>query len=504
MRTYNFVTDCGAAIDGRSDSSRAVGTWRRLAAANPGSTLYVPNASNGGANHYEIGNVLLRTGDTALTQGMIDPTIQADLGVSVSDMYIGSQNQYPNDAAHAAFIQTALPSRAGQVTLINRSDASKFRIGDWIMVSGLQTQGGGDGGYPPNWQYNEYRQIASISGATVTLDAPLVNAYLSTWPMAAERAFPKKASWGRAMISKFLSRWNSNIVIRNIEVTRVHPHSEALFIQGSKSLVVENCTFHGAGPSPSLSKSIVFRNCQMSDNGESAELDKNIEYLEFDNCTGSIYCQSSSIRNVIVKGGSHFSNFSLTPWNLIVENSTIGTLQIGGGYGVTDCLTVTNSAISTAKEHVDGIDPNQVEWIGDGIFRAPIATNNGNVYKKAVPGHCYVLAFTFGPVVINPDQNGGAPVNFCIQEMWDDSTYTYIRTDLTSLPRLTFLGNASNTTNLYYAYPASTLTYSNNTGADLSSSTFVAPRACSPLVPSSRGSTPSIRMHGQASHFRNV
>src|SRR6185436_17873362 len=63
---------------------------------------------------------------------------------------------------------------------------SRFSIGDWIMFGGLDTQGQWAFaiGFPPNQTYFEWRQITNVNAGTgvITLDRPLTNTYLDTWP----------------------------------------------------------------------------------------------------------------------------------------------------------------------------------------------------------------------------------------------------------------------------------------------------------------------------------
>src|SRR5262249_33128412 len=103
---------------------------------------------------------------------------------SVNPLVIGTTQLLQDDFAHSARIQT-VSAGATSVGLITPSDASKFSVGQWVLVSGLELQGGAGGipGDPPNFQFFEYKQIVSISGSVVTLASPLANSYESTWPV---------------------------------------------------------------------------------------------------------------------------------------------------------------------------------------------------------------------------------------------------------------------------------------------------------------------------------
>jgi hypothetical protein len=63
--------------------------------------------------------------------------------------------------------------------------ANRFTVGQWICITGLGLQ---VFGYPPNFQYNEYKRVTNIVGSAITFDDPftgsagLTHTYLDTWP----------------------------------------------------------------------------------------------------------------------------------------------------------------------------------------------------------------------------------------------------------------------------------------------------------------------------------
>jgi hypothetical protein len=164
----NFVTDFGAIGDGTEDDSPAVLSWLSWA-KDQGSTpveLYMPPLNY----HFAHQN--------GLTNGLINATISG-YGASVDSLSIGTANLLPQDFAHSARIQT-VGAGATSVSLVNAADASKFSVGQWILVTGLGLQVGPS--FPPNFQYNEYRQITDISGSTISFGDGLRFSYESTWP----------------------------------------------------------------------------------------------------------------------------------------------------------------------------------------------------------------------------------------------------------------------------------------------------------------------------------
>ena len=114
------------------------------------------------------------------TDRIRDCTILAT-GAHVEGTFFGSLNVLPMRFETTGRLQNAAKG-ATSVSLINPADASKFKVGSWILIAGLSLQGGIDLGYPPNFQYFDYRRITSISGQTINFDEPLTFDYKSTWP----------------------------------------------------------------------------------------------------------------------------------------------------------------------------------------------------------------------------------------------------------------------------------------------------------------------------------
>src|SRR5215471_8464236 len=164
----NFVTDFGAVADGMTDDSPALDRWLAWAQAQGTAPveLYMP------PGHYHF------AGDNTLTAGLYNVTISG-YGATVDALYIGTPNLLLDDFDHSARIQT-VSAGATSVDLITPADASKFSVGQWVLVSGLSLQ---TYGYPPNWQFFEYKQITDISGPIVTFADGLAYSYRSTWPV---------------------------------------------------------------------------------------------------------------------------------------------------------------------------------------------------------------------------------------------------------------------------------------------------------------------------------
>ncbi len=174
MVSVNFVTDCGAPINGTSSCDTAMGVWLATAIANDGSTLTIPSYNGIGVNSpYHLATL------NGFGNGVKNCTITAQSGASVDTLFIGHAGCLVQDFTHSARIVTTTAS-ATSVTLVTVADASRFSVNQWIMISGLGIQAGAS--YPPNFEFLEFRQITGIVGGVISFTAPLTYIYRSTWP----------------------------------------------------------------------------------------------------------------------------------------------------------------------------------------------------------------------------------------------------------------------------------------------------------------------------------
>ena len=185
----NFVTDYGAVGDGvvqpngsmlGTDNSSALSGWLTFATSQGSALakLYMPP-----------GNYHLATtnGFTSIDNSPTFPAAQnatiSGWGAAVDAAFIGPIGSIFQDQVHSSRFGTT-SAGATSITLINSgahstSEISRFSVGQWVMISGLGLQ---NYGYPPNFQYNEYRQITGTSAATISFTDPLLYSYGSTWP----------------------------------------------------------------------------------------------------------------------------------------------------------------------------------------------------------------------------------------------------------------------------------------------------------------------------------
>jgi hypothetical protein len=458
----NFVTDFGAVADGMTDDSPALDRWLAWAQAQGTAPveLYMP------PGHYHF------AGDNGLTAGLYNVTISG-YGATVDSLYIGTPNLLLDDFDHSARIQT-VSAGATSVDLITPADASKFSVGQWVLVSGLELQGGAGGnpGYPPNFQFFEYKQIVNISGSVVTFASPLVNSYESTWPVVDSFQGGTVNLGGPATIYALGPAFGAQQTILGLEVTaNANNNNGAVFMSAGLSLVLDGMKFDGQGPDPSLGQSVVIRNSYF---GTMNEIDKVLSYLEYDNDTGQQLLVQSAAPTTLVINGSTFSILNGTAQNTSIANSTIGVVKAGPlFFGGGESLSIINSSIAgTALEADLHIDPSQVSF-NNGTFRVATASRNvASVYAWAVPGHEYFFAYYDGSIHATDDT--GHITSFKVLDVRQDATYTYVDTDLgATLPTPTFIGGQP--ANQYIAYPVMTVAQTNSGPADFVSLAPAAP-----------------------------
>jgi Pectate lyase superfamily protein len=444
----NFVTDFGAVADGTTDDSPALDRWLAWGQAQGTAPieLYMPP----GNYHF--------ASDNFLTAGLYNVTISG-YGATVDSLYIGTPNLLDiDDFDHSARIQT-VSAGARSVALITPADASKFSVGQWVLVSGLELQGGtgGQPTFPPNFQFFEYKQIVNISGSVVTFASPLANSYESTWPVVSDPGGHANADLGGpATIYALGPAFDAQQTILGLEVT-ASSFDGSVFMDAGRSLVLDGMKFDGLGPAPSMGQSVVIRNSYF---GTSNEIDKVLSYLEYDNCTGQMLLVQSPTPTTLVIKNSTFDHLVGTGQNTSIENSTIGTMFAGPAFfGAGESLSIVNSIIVTAKQSVQAIIPSQVSF-NKGTFRVANASPDAHdVYRWAVPGHEYFFAYYDG--AIHATDDSGHITTFKVLDVRQDATYTYVDTDLgATLPTPTFLGVRA--ANAYVSYPVMTVAETNS------------------------------------------
>jgi hypothetical protein len=441
--TKDFVADFGAA-PAPADSAPALQSWLTFARANSGSTLTVP------AGYFLINsNPGNEIGWAGFTNKCKNATIQGSTtGVTkFNRFYMGTYSnlQYTYDTAGR--IETAAAG-SNTITLVNSGDASKFSVGNWVLVCGLGLMRADS--YPLSFQYFEYRKITTESGNRLTLDAPLAYDYKSTWPLVRSGDLHPTIDYGGpAMIYRVTHSefFDNTSIIRNITVDPSNNGDPGVFQGCQRNYVVDGCTFIGTGNyttfSPSNCASCRVLNTKWS--GGVGEVDKLVSYLEIDHCetaNTTLLFQSASVDRCVIKNAvGKFINGGTAR----IHEISNCNIQLFGGpsfFGNTESLTLENSTVEPAinKRCVERVD---YEWTGSGVFRTPWTSSHiTTAFQYAMPGFRWAIGNYQGaqpPGYIYPlpgiyPDDGSPPFSFRILDVYGDASYFYVKTDLTAPP----------------------------------------------------------------------
>jgi hypothetical protein len=433
--TLNFVTDCGAPTDGVTSCDTAMTSWLTQAAANDGSTLIIPAYNGiGVSSPYHLGTL------DAFGNGLKNCTITAQSGATVDSLFIGHANLLTQDFTHSSRIVTTTVA-ATSVTLKTPAEISRYSVNQWIMVTGLGIQAGLS--FPPNFEYVEFRQISSISSPSISFTAPLRFVYKDTWPLVDPTVASNYDMGGPATIYAMSADFDGTQTWSGLKVTGTG--GVGINCGGGKSMTLTSMDFTtNNGPSPSMGQSFVIQNCAI---GAQNEVDKCLEYLEYNNCTGTqIYCASAAPGRLVIKNGSVINTLNGTAYDTeIRDTSSLTSLIIGAsGFGRSNSLlvdaTASTGASPTTSTHF--IDPSTMS-LSSGVFSISNLANLFDFFRLWVPGFSYVYGYTAANSMVITDDVGGQ-VSFRCLDMTQDGSNTYVITNLVSPPSQTYQGHAAN------------------------------------------------------------
>ena len=171
------------------------------------------------------------------------------------------------------------------------------------MLGGLDTQGlwKAPYGFPPNQTFFEWRQVTAVDTATgvITLDRPLSNTYLSTWPNYNQGSNFEADNGGPATIWAVDDTWNSTVEYRGLTINQ-----EGQTYSPARHVTYRGVTFgggHGGIPTQNETWSAIntsFANVNM-------EIDKLIGTMTMDGVTiKQIVFQSSSTDLFVMKNST--------------------------------------------------------------------------------------------------------------------------------------------------------------------------------------------------------
>lgn len=327
----------------------------------------------------------------------------------------------------SARIETA-QAGATRITLTPSSLAagyiSRFPVGKWLMLGGLDTQGlwKAPYGFPPNQTIFEWRQVigADTTTGAITLDRPLSNTYMSTWPNYNQGSNFEADNGGPATIWALDDSWNSTVEYRGLTINQ-----EGQTYSPARHVTYRNVTFsggHGGIPTQNETWSAInsnFANVNM-------ETDKLIGVMTLDGVTiGQIKFQSSSTDRLVMKNSTITKALDGTAKRAEITDSVMGSLKLGAyAYGVASGPVVCTRCAVTTFQPYGGFLQNDFlpsYSMNDGVISFPntASAGSGPAQRWVVPG---TTIFWSAP--------GYATIgSIQLQSVRQDATNTYIQTN---------------------------------------------------------------------------
>lgn len=393
--------------------------------------------------------------DLGFLSGIQNPTVWG-YGATVNRIKIGGGG---TSFGTSALIQT-VSAGASAVTLTTASDISKVSLGMRVAIAGLELQG--TGGFPPNFQFFEYKIITNITGSVgsppvvISLESPLGNSYLSTWPT------PPSAGDGPAALYPMDSSWDTNVKI--LGLTIADPQCGQVVTTGRNiqlwDMVFPACGVNNPGIAVTISQSVWVFNSQIG----SSENDKEVSFLGMINIAGdALNTQSASIGTLLVQGASLSRQMFGTPLNATISGLKTPLLAVGpNGYGAGSSVSIDGSTIASGRASGQFAFASSLTF-SSGTFSLPIGDPNRFVmWQMGVPGHKYFRGDAASFTKSTP------PLDFTITAVRQDASFIYWDTDIgNSLPSCS--ANCAN----YVSYSAATITQKFSGPADLTP--FAAP-----------------------------
>ena len=285
----------------------------------------------------------------------------------------GNHVLYQSDATKIALFQTSSVG-ASCVTVVTAGQESRFAVGNWTMPSGLALQ---TIGYPPNFGFFEYRQIASVNTSShqVCFTQPLHYAYKSTWPSYDQAT----TNGGPATLFLLQPDWDARYAV--IGGTWNYASPNEVDFAASHYFTLSNISVVAGGWVVSLSGTVTVNNINQTGTDE---IDKDIDTLTFNggSIANGLSLQSASI-HVLALNNISIDNLQGMPQKTTCNGATIGILRAGSSYGASGPFQGTNCAITTITHgtlNSYGAPVSAAPWsVTGGVFTAAVASVGGGV-----------------------------------------------------------------------------------------------------------------------------
>lgn len=280
--------------------------------------------------------------------GIKSLTINGTGSVFNDPFFIGGYGTYQDCTNHRAAIDT-VAAGVQSVKLKTLSEYALFTVGQWVLLSCLDMQGYG---YPQNPYYFEFAKIRAISSVTgtVTFDAPLRNAYKSTYPVYAPGTPPfDPDEGGPAKIHSLHPSWDIDLIMNGVTCSGAFDANG-----GARTVALNDCNFSGLN-STAPSQGRVYNATRSV--FSTIELDKCLERATFKDCTiATLLCQSAGCAEILTIDGGVITALNGTSKNTTVKNACqIGTLALGViTFGMAETFVASNSVIAALNHCANG------------------------------------------------------------------------------------------------------------------------------------------------------
>lgn len=381
-----------------SDDAAAFRTFNTWARANQGVSqvvLTVPAGScwfGSGGQIFGLSNAFTNGINNLIVEGT-GATLN---GVNGSGFFLGTsgvcQAGLASDSGCSARLQT-VSAGSSTVTLtaasLSAGYISRFVANQWVMIGGLDIQNTFQSpyGYPPNQTYFEWRQITNVNEGTgvITLDRPLTNSYLSTWPnynagnnFEADSGGPATIWTVGGSVASGRNTWNTTIEYRGLTIS----NTQITYSLG-RNITYRNVTWTGSYcgiPSQNEAWTVIdsdMSTCTM-------EVDKLIGTMTLDNVAiNQVQFQSNSTNSLVTRNGTTITSLVGTAKSAAMTDTSIvgftpGSYGYGNGAGPLVCTRCDITTLNLVNAGVGdfGSSPWPYTMAG-GVISLPIGADLG-------------------------------------------------------------------------------------------------------------------------------
>jgi hypothetical protein len=449
--SLDFSSFGGSPSASGADNIAAVSSFNSAYALLSGRTrLYIPPGTYTGNSSFQFANTAGIAGSSLVIEAY-GVTFTAPAGAQ-NGFAISAGIVQGADSAKETRIVT-VNSGSDTVELVTAGQTSRFSVGQWCCVSGINMQGAGD---PPNLGIFEFKKIQSIGTGTLTFTEPLVNSYKDTWPVyTAGRGGP-------ATVFPMQGFWDQEVEFKGATFT----DTGQLCYGKTRVAKWTDCTFSTYGPCPTVNN--LFQAVRCTANGSGGlEVDKCVHRIEFIDCNiRAIDFQSASVNELYVynlsqtvssprfRGGARNSN---TFVNLTTGTFNFGPMNYGcmGPTTMTDCSASTGTFFNQTSPFSDYTEE------GGGVLSyagGPGSANSAGgsgAHWWATPGANAVLL----------DSSNNFARSFQISDVSQSGGRTYVHTNLPDPVPSTINGRSAPWKII--AHPCPSVTMTNCTGNTL-------------------------------------